>query len=463
MVQIDSCAKSVRRMAPRPPGETDRAEELRRYRLLDTPAEEPFDDLVGLAAWICDAPIAAVALVEGDRVWFKAKRGFVAHEAARDDGFCSHVIAAPDTVLVVPDASRDLRFSSNPYVVGEPGVRLYAGAPLVNSGGRALGTLCVMDTVARTLADGQVAALGVLGRQVMDQIELRRSIGLLWNTSDVISLIEANTTIVHQTPSISRMLGRNPAEMLSRRLMDLVHPEDRERFAAFVATVIEDDEPGPVECRMRHRDGHWVEVETHAANASDGAEKSAVVLTSRDVTRHKALQARLTYETLHDPLTGVGNRTLFEDRLGQALAPRDARTRSAGLAFVDLDDFKTINDTFGHRAGDHVLCVVADRIRQCLRTGDTVARVGGDEFALVLEGVQCVGDAVRVAEGLLKALEQPVAIGDMRIVVGASVGITVRDRRTVTVDGLWREADIAMYAAKRNGKGSVEVFGGLRD
>jgi formate hydrogenlyase transcriptional activator len=157
-----------------PSNEIERLAALSRYQILDTPAELEFDDLAGLAAWICRTPIALITLVDGERQWFKARVGLDAQETPRDLAFCSHAIQQPD-LFVVPDALADPRFASNPLVTGEPGIRFYAGTPLLTPDGQALGTLCVIDRAPRELSDQEAAALRALGRQVAALLELRRA------------------------------------------------------------------------------------------------------------------------------------------------------------------------------------------------------------------------------------------------------------------------------------------------
>ena len=160
--------------APLPSNETKRLEALRRYRILDTPAEEAFDDFAAIASAICETPIALVSLVDGDRQWFKARVGLEAQETPREHAFCAHSILGEE-VMVVEDATSDTRFSANPLVTGDPRIRFYAGAPLIDSEGHALGTLCVIDRRARPLDAGRREALEALARRVVGQIEMRRT------------------------------------------------------------------------------------------------------------------------------------------------------------------------------------------------------------------------------------------------------------------------------------------------
>jgi GAF domain-containing protein len=163
--------------APLPPDEAERLASLRGYRILDTPPEPSFDDLTWLAGFICQAPMALVTLVDHHRQWFKSRRGFDAAETPRSESICAHAVLKPDRIFEVPDTSKDRRFAGLPAVAGGPGVRFYAGAPLVGTGGHAVGTICVMDREPRALSDDQRRALRILAAQVVSQLELRRRLG----------------------------------------------------------------------------------------------------------------------------------------------------------------------------------------------------------------------------------------------------------------------------------------------
>jgi GAF domain-containing protein len=169
--------------------EAKRLEALRQYHILDTPAEQTYDDITALAAFICDVPIALISLVEGNRQWFKSKVGLAVSETSRDVSFCAHAIAQPD-ILIIQDALDDERFADNPLVTCAPNIRFYAGVPLVTPLGDAIGTLCVIDHRPRELSNAQLRTLEALARQVVMQLELKRTSAQLADSLQKIKLME---------------------------------------------------------------------------------------------------------------------------------------------------------------------------------------------------------------------------------------------------------------------------------
>ena len=183
-----------------------------------------------------------------------------------------------------------------------------------------------------------------------------------------------------------------------------------------------------------------------------------VHLFGEDVTARRAMEERLRHEALHDPLTGLPNRRLLMDRVSAALARARRRgARGPALLFLDLDRFKLVNDSLGHAVGDQLLAAVADRLRPCVGGEDTIARFGGDEFAVVLETASAEA-AVRAAECIQRALAAPVALGEYEVFTSASIGVAVASARTEGAEGLLRAADAAMYRAKSRGPGRCEVY-----
>jgi diguanylate cyclase (GGDEF)-like protein len=177
------------------------------------------------------------------------------------------------------------------------------------------------------------------------------------------------------------------------------------------------------------------------------------------IGERQLLERRLEFQAFHDPLTGLPNRTLFTERLERALARTERRITKVAVLFVDLDDFKEVNDSLGHEAGDRVLVAVSHRLRGCLRPTDTVARMGGDEFVVLMEEVKDVLGAARLAERILNELRTPVSLEGLESEVGVSIGIALGGAREVRCPGdLLRKADLALYRAKSRGKAGYEVF-----
>ena len=228
--------------------------------------------------------------------------------------------------------------------------------------------------------------------------------------------------------------------------------------------LVEDDrsnatgEPFKSEYRLIHRDGHVVWVHDEAVLVEGPGEGGRIwqgVMT--DVTERKALEERLEHQALHDSLTNLPNRRLFMDRLGHALERSRRQQNRVAVLFMDLDQFKVVNDSLGHEAGDLLLTIVAQRLKRCLRPGDTLARFGGDEFVVLLEAVDDAAEAVQVAERLTGQLRRPFILKDRELHVAASIGLSLGHARTHDPDDLLREADTAMYRAKAEGSG-YEVF-----
>jgi diguanylate cyclase (GGDEF)-like protein/PAS domain S-box-containing protein len=278
---------------------------------------------------------------------------------------------------------------------------------------------------------------------------------LVRNSSDFIMAVDAEGTIDYVSPSVERLLTEPAHQLLGTPLVDLAHPEDKAELESLVGRAMAS--PGrrvSGEWRIRQSDGTWLPVETVASSGTGDFDTTGVVLNTRDLAERKALEQKLTFQAFHDPLTRLANRSLFRERVEHTL---DRRTLAdTAVLFIDLDNFKTINDSLGHAAGDHVLVETAHRVRSCLRTEDTAARLGGDEFAVLLEDAD-VTAAARVAERIRVALGTPFWVLGQEVYISASIGIAVR-RDGDTAGELLRNADVAMYTAKSKGKACFEIF-----
>jgi len=292
--------------------------------------------------------------------------------------------------------------------------------------------------------------------------ELRRSEGrfrsLVQNAHDGIVLIAADGRIRYDSPAVERILGYPAHVRLGKPFLDYLHEEDR----AAAQRTAEEVTRGPeglrsIEVRTSRADGSWGWIELRLTNLLGDPAVRSVVANYHDVSERKHFEQRLWQQAFHDPLTQLANRARFQERLATAVARSRRHREPAAVLILDLDGFKTINDSLGHAAGDELLVAVGQRLISAVREVDLVARLGGDEFALLLEGVQGQADAVRVAERLLAALEQPLsAVGQERH-VRASIGIAL-GLGDESADELLRNADAALYMAKGRGKGCFAVF-----
>jgi diguanylate cyclase (GGDEF)-like protein/PAS domain S-box-containing protein len=267
-------------------------------------------------------------------------------------------------------------------------------------------------------------------------------------------------TSLYTSPQIEQMLGYTPQEWQTQKVWPkCLHPEDRERvLAADKRFEAGGGEPFREEYRLMAKDDSVVWVREEAVLVRDEAGEPLYWQgVFYDLTERKALEERLHYQALHDPLTDLPNRRLFMDRLGQALRRTMRSRHQVAVLFMDLDGFKVVNDSLGHEVGDLLLTVVAQRLRRCLRPEDTLARFGGDEFVVLIEAVDDPAQAVQVAERITEELRKPFIIEARDLYVLASIGISLGDARTHDPDDLLREADTAMYRAKDEG-GDFRVF-----
>lgn len=239
-----------------------------------------------------------------------------------------------------------------------------------------------------------------------------------------------------------------------------IHPEDSERVVRDIHRHIESGKTNwQDEYRFQRADGSYSFVidRGYVVHDADG-EPVRMLGSMMDVTERKSLEEQLTHQALHDPLTNIANRALFKNRVDHALTKLARGNTSLAVLFLDLDNFKAINDSLGHAAGDKLLVSVAERLQDCLRSSDTAARLGGDEFALLVEAMYRPDEAVMIAERILSVFRQPFLIEGKEIYVGTSIGIAASSHVTCESEELLRNADLAMYMAKSQGKGKFIVF-----
>jgi diguanylate cyclase (GGDEF)-like protein/PAS domain S-box-containing protein len=278
---------------------------------------------------------------------------------------------------------------------------------------------------------------------------------LVQHSSDVIIVTRADGTVRFVSPSASRVFGYDPSEMLRHTISEMLHPDDRERAATFFANAAQSPGvSGPVEWRFRQTDGSWLHAEILATNLLHDPSVKGVVLNTRDVSERRRLEEQLTHQAFHDPLTGLANRALFRDRVSHALALAQRRGSPVTVLYLDLDDFKNVNDSLGHAEGDRLLIAAAERFLACARSADTVARLGGDEFAILIEGAD---GREGLPERVAAAMSHPFSLSGNQVRVTVSIGVASATPGDIADDVL-RNADMAMYAAKRHGKGRAETY-----
>ena len=466
--------------------ESERLEALRRTGLLDSPPEPEFDELVEIAAAICNVPISLVSLVDEKRQWFKAAVGLEVRETSREVSFCDHAIRQPE-VLLVEDATQDPRFFDNPLVTGKEGIRFYAGVRVQSPDGQPLGSLCVIDRRPRGLTSEQQAALAVLARQVNARIELRmqrraleqalqeaeearsrlavadRRFQAFLNNGPFVAFLKDSEGryLTYNTAfarlfhvSLTEWIGRNDYEVFPRTFADVFRANDLKVVRTQTTQV--DLEEG------LNTDGSttWFRSYKFPCAADDGStwiggisiDVSEEMARERELERSKAeledANRLLTELATTDELTGLPNRRIFTERLELEFNRSRRKKLALSVLMIDVDNFKHRNDTYGHDDGDAVLRQLADVLRHTVRETDLAARYGGEEFVVLLPEAG-EGDAVSMAHRILDAMRstawqhEPVTI---------SIGAAAMDQASPNSQRLITLADEALYAAKRAGK-----------
>ncbi len=322
---------------------------------------------------------------------------------------------------------------------------------------RTIAAVCavVVVVLALTRMWHLVAMVGTLTeRRGQDRLA-----AMVEHSSDVVLLVDATGVISYASPGLATTLGHRPNDWSGRSVVDLVAGDDRAAAAAELrrASALPYGDMVKFEASLVRVDGQTRRMEATIANLLGSDAVDGLVATFRDVTEQRNLERQLSHRAFHDELTGLANRALFLDRMEQALHVVRPEDDPVVVLFVDLDDFKSVNDALGHAVGDQMLRSIADRLRRVAGPGDTAARLGGDEFAILLEDEGGIDRALDLAEGLLDALREPVAIAGFDLAVLASVGVAV-STPGMTTAGLLRDADIAMYEAKRAGKCQIKIF-----
>jgi diguanylate cyclase (GGDEF)-like protein/PAS domain S-box-containing protein len=268
-------------------------------------------------------------------------------------------------------------------------------------------------------------------------------------------VLDHSAVILDASPGTAAILGYRPDELVGIGLDTIADPDDRADILEVVGPAERD--PRSRAWRIRHRDGRWVSIEVVTTPRPEGPMVGYTALAIHDVSKWMALEEQLTRQAFHDPLTGLPNRALFIDRLEHALGRRRRVTKGTAVVFVDLDDFKNVNDSLGHAEGDLLIAQVGERLAETIRPEDTAARLGGDEFALLLVDVD-ESQAAAVATRVLESLDRPFRLTERSLRMGGSVGVAHSWSGLRSATDMLRAADLAMYEAKGSGKGQYRVF-----
>jgi diguanylate cyclase (GGDEF)-like protein/PAS domain S-box-containing protein len=276
---------------------------------------------------------------------------------------------------------------------------------------------------------------------------------------DIVTVLDADGVITYQSPSVRHLLGVDPLQMVGRSQYDFVHEDDvalmRVRFAELVKNGFIDK---PFEFRVQARDGSWRVLESMGKSCLDVPAVRGIVVNTRDVTERRAIEARVVHLAYHDALTGLPNRSLMQDRISGAISRSERTTKKFAVMFIDIDNFKNINDSLGHDAGDDLLRRVAHRLSESVRSHDTIARQGGDEFIVLLDELEGHQGATRVAQKILQSLRSTFKVNGADQHVSGSIGIAVFPDDGTDASTLLKNADTAMFHSKSLGKNTFQFF-----
>jgi diguanylate cyclase (GGDEF)-like protein/PAS domain S-box-containing protein len=464
--------------------EDRRLKALQDLNILDTPEEHEYDQLVHLASQICGTPISLVSLVDQSRQWFKAAFGLSTRETPRSVSFCAHAIQQPD-LFIVEDAASDSRFQNNALVTHGPKIRFYAGIPIHAPGGAPIGTLCVIDTQARTLDPDQRTALTILGQQVQARMDLRSQRNMLelalqenrrlsdslqasntmfqafMNNGPFVSYIKdhAGRFLFYNAPLATRFgieaqewIGKTNHDVFPAEVADNFRQNDLEVVASGVSREFHE-----MSTAANGETAYWKSYKFPLASHDGESMLAGISIdVSEDLARQEALaKANEELERLAtiDPLTGLYNRRVFHTRIEAEFAAAIRDKRMLTLILMDVDDFKRRNDEQGHAAGDRALAFLGALLRDSIRAADTAVRLGGEEFAILLPDLDCL-QATKLAQRIQAALRHT-AGAPANLTV--SIGIASTTEETPTWDQLFSLADKAMYQSKVSGKDRVTV------
>lgn len=426
------------------------------------------DPIVQMAARMFDMPVAAVNMIGSDHVFFAASVGIGKTDMRRDVSFCGHAINQLD-VMIVPDATQDERFHDNPLVTGETNVRFYAGVPLRSPTGLALGALCVLDHKPHfNFTEEDQRRLLELARIVSDRLELRRIETssnrhrpsfekYAGNSTTPIVWFDEHLKIIAWNAAAALSHGYAMPEGIGMGVERLVLERDRHILQETIAKAIAEDTVGHLDTFSEifglRKDGtKFLLGFTLFAWKESGKMRFEASL--KDITEQRMEEAELRLRANVDLLTGLANRARFYRVVEDTLTV----PKPAAVFMVDLDGFKDMNDTLGHTLGDAVLKHVAAQMARLVNVSGMVARIGGDEFAIIVPNMTTAEVAMHLAEKIIHQIAQPILIDEHEIRVAASCGVALAPLHAQEALELVSDADLALFKAKLSGRGRVFLF-----
>lgn len=322
------------------------------------------------------------------------------------------------------------------------------GAPVVDAAGNVVGSIGVHnDVTERRMAE-----------EALRESEARYRL-MAENSTDMISRTSNRGVLLYASDACRRLLGYEPSELVGRSFYDFVFDADRDEVR-HLSSLIHESGPTTFAYRVEKKDGSLIWFETTSRSVRDvfTGKIREIVGVSRDVTERKRVEEQIEYQAYHDALTGLPNRRLFRDRLTVALAHARRMKHPLAVMFLDLDRFKVVNDTLGHSTGDELLKTVGTRLQSSLREEDSIARMGGDEFTILLADLKTTDDSAKIAQKVLDTVAQPLRIDGTELFVTTSIGIALFPSDGDTAEALLANADHAMYRAKDAGRNSYQMF-----
>ena len=473
-------------MHPIPSFEGERIAALKATHILDSGPAPDFEAVIALVRDLFKVPICLVSLMDTDRQWFKAKCGLAIDGTDRNVAFCNYTLLSEE-VFFVEDASRDPRFEANPLVTGEPHIRFYAAAPLLIGPGLALGSLCVIGTEPRKMSASEALILQRLATVVtslvrghgmaQDAVRFARDTEIqsliiedqardlrirerrFQQTEQIAKLggweLDVATGIVSWSDEIYRIYDMPLGTPINLALALSAYPEaERARLETMLQRTMVDGAGFDAEFEFKTHAGSkkWVRVTADVEMRDETPQRMFGMF--QDVSERHHIETRLWRAANRDALTGLANRNRFDELLGEAMA---VPSLCPGLLLIDADHLKEVNDTLGHEAGDALICAISSRLRTTIGLTGTVARVGGDEFAVLVSARVSLQELDAIARAILDAMRPSFVFKGSTLKPSVSIGGSI-GCATMDAEVLRQSADLALYHAKVHLRGGFVLF-----